>query len=1065
MLHIIKSNDVKKLTHYLAKDYGTPSQVPFELDVLCAPDAIHGRLKVELAKMMNIFVGAVKTPRHVAEQIISGFLEEGRADPNYGRDALTLAVATSIHKRINDPAFSSLRNYFGDSMTDKKVFSFAAVVGNLFGEYMMYRPHMLQEWKKNANEWQSRLFQDVIALLGENHFGAQALNVIRNLASGQFQNTKLPPRIFVFGISNLPPLLLQLFAAISGYSNVFMYVISPSTEFFAYDGKDNKDEDTNSILQLLGRQAGYFQGALIDIAQQVPVIEVDDFLPSEGTTILSRLQKSVLQNTPLRLDGVTQADNSIQFHQCASVAREIDELKNVILHSVEKDKMLPSDIVVMAPNINNYAAHIESAFSDSSIPFSIADRTKSEAAGVVEAIVQLLDLVDGRLGLREVFTLLDNESVCKRFSLSRDDVKKCFLWCKEAKIKSCIDPRHRSKMGLIPCKENTWRFGLERLFLGVAMESFSLFQGVSALSGFVGTDVPILGRLTHFLETLFSFVALCEGVKSVSDWCHALEQAVAHLFDEEIEADTLVHFRTTLQHLKHGTIVAEFKKEVDFDGFRSLLKGKFSSIQFHSSGSSGIRFSSFRYLRGERCKLVALIGMRDGGFPVEQRTPSFDLISSHPKPQDKDAKHDGYQMFLESILGAIDKFFIFCSGDTARQEGTDVLCIPARELKNQIERSLASPVLRQFSEECVYQHPANSFNSIYFDTRFPKFFSYRSTDLFAARAQQQQMNHQVDVVSTLGDHTEALSKTPAAQDVVTAMSVRDFLRFWKNPLSFYLQEKLGFTFRRIEESPSDEAPINLSGLDEWTVGKIIVDGVLQQKNFRELQLLIRSLGVAPAGNLGNFFSQRTYDRAVKIADRAKDIIQNYTEEQSGIDIMLKTAKGQLRLYGMIDNVWGGTMLSYSYSLLKHSHLLNSWLKHLLHVYTSASAEKVKTISIFRNGDYGEQVSFTARPDENRLTLNQIAEFTLNGLTEPIPFLPDFSAVYAERSKKMDLNTQQAFLQRTLHIMERQLRDDASLEGRCLFEMDIFANNGARFHHLSTAVMQPLFECVQKQVLK
>src|SRR5262249_4240890 len=155
--------------------------------------------------------------------------------------------------------------------------------------------------------------------------------------------------------------------------------------------------------------------------------------------------------------------------------REIEVLRDVVLSLLDADETLaPEDIVVMAPDIEQYAPFVEAVFavepSDPTYgPFRVADRAVRRTREVVDALLAWLEVAGGRFGASEVLDLLGHAAVRERFGLNEPDVERLRAWVQESGIRWGADAEHRGDVGQPRFAETTWAFGLDRLLLGWAM--------------------------------------------------------------------------------------------------------------------------------------------------------------------------------------------------------------------------------------------------------------------------------------------------------------------------------------------------------------------------------------------------------------------------------------------------------------------------------------------------------------------------------------------------------------------------------------------------------------------
>jgi exodeoxyribonuclease V gamma subunit len=113
-------------------------------------------------------------------------------------------------------------------------------------------------------------------------------------------------------------------------------------------------------------------------------------------------------------------DESIRFHIAHGPQREVEILHDQLLAAFNDDPTLrPRDVIVMVPDIEAYAPHIQAVFgllerSDPRyIPFSVADRGQRAADPLVGALQTLLGLPQSRFTVSDLLDLLDALRHCR----------------------------------------------------------------------------------------------------------------------------------------------------------------------------------------------------------------------------------------------------------------------------------------------------------------------------------------------------------------------------------------------------------------------------------------------------------------------------------------------------------------------------------------------------------------------------------------------------------------------------------------------------------------------------
>ncbi|MBU1429404.1 exodeoxyribonuclease V subunit gamma [Myxococcota bacterium] len=184
-----------------------------------------------------------------------------------------------------------------------------------------------------------------------------------------------------------------------------------------------------------------------------------------------------------------------------SAARPEEVALEVIRASMAELRLEPRDVLIAVEDVERVAAAFSATFAGV-LPLQIADRPTYAAHPVGAALAHTLRVLRGRLRASEVLALLAEPPIQARFSLKSADFERLEVWLDEAQVRWGADGAHREALRLPRFEEQTWRFGLDRLILGVAMTSGPRMFGGVLPEGEVEGETALLGRFVDFVEQL-----------------------------------------------------------------------------------------------------------------------------------------------------------------------------------------------------------------------------------------------------------------------------------------------------------------------------------------------------------------------------------------------------------------------------------------------------------------------------------------------------------------------------------------------------------------------------------
>ncbi len=540
MLFVHRSNRVERLVEALGDVVAESPPGPFEAETII----VQGRgmerwLSMELSRRFGVWANpAFPFPRGYLLGLFRDMLgADEEALRRYEPESLTWAVAARLPALLDRPAFGPLSSYLARQPGAARLLSLSDRIARTFDDYVVFRPRMIEGWQERCDgTWQSQLWRRLVDDFGDVHVAALAKRLVERLEREPSAEST-PARISIFGVSTLAPLYLEIFAKLALVTQVHLFVLSPSHQYWAdlqsrrevvrrwSAGETGEDEDLdtvlareegNRLLASLGRIGREFQGVLEATADYQDAELYDD--PGEvggDPTALQVLQSDMLElihRSPRSEDQprpFEPADDSIVVHSCHGPMREVQVLYDQLRGMFDRDPSLrPRDVIVMTPDIDAYAPFIEAVFEGSAgagIPHRIADRKPSATSDIFDAFREVLAVLGGRMTATEIVDLLRLAPLRRQLGFSEGEIEVAREWVDRVAVRWGMDAEHRSELGHPRIDQNTWEFGLRRLFLGYAMgDGTDLeFADTAGYSDIEGGDAEVLGKLAELCERLF----------------------------------------------------------------------------------------------------------------------------------------------------------------------------------------------------------------------------------------------------------------------------------------------------------------------------------------------------------------------------------------------------------------------------------------------------------------------------------------------------------------------------------------------------------------------------------
>ena len=218
-------------------------------------------------------------------------------------------------------------------------------------------------------------------------------------------------------------------------------------------------------------------------------------------------------------------DNTLRVHSCHGRARQVEVVREAVLHLLAADPSLePRDVIVMCPDIELFAPLVNAAFGPAALAGApelraLAHRSLRQTNPLSALAAHLLELAGGRVTAAQVVDLISREPVCRRFGFDEDDLSQIERWLAATGVRWGLDGDHRQAWHLDGLEAGTWRAGLDRLLLGVAMAGHGdLFGGVLPYGDLSSSEISLAGRFAEFIERLKSALDGLAGPVTPSGW-------------------------------------------------------------------------------------------------------------------------------------------------------------------------------------------------------------------------------------------------------------------------------------------------------------------------------------------------------------------------------------------------------------------------------------------------------------------------------------------------------------------------------------------------------------------
>ena len=955
----------------------------------------------------------------------------------FNKQSMSWKLMTLLPQLLEREDFTLLRHYLTDDSDKRKLFQLSSKAADLFDQYLVYRPDWLAQWETGhlvegggeAQAWQAPLWKALVEYtdeLGQPRWHRANLyqRFIETLESATTCPPGLPSRVFICGISALPPVYLQALQALGKHIEIHLLFTNPCRYYWgdikdpAYLAKlltrqrrhsfedrelplfrdsenagqlfnsDGEQDVGNPLLASWGKLGRDYIYLLSDLESSQ---ELDAFVDVTPDNLLHNIQSDILELENRAVAGVNieefsrsdnkrpldPLDSSITFHVCHSPQREVEVLHDRLLAMLEEDPTLtPRDIIVMVADIDSYSPFIQAVFgsapADRYLPYAISDRRARQSHPVLEAFISLLSLPDSRFVSEDVLALLDVPVLAARFDITEEGLRYLRQWVNESGIRWGIDDDNVRELELPATGQHTWRFGLTRMLLGYAMESAQgEWQSVLPYDESSGLIAELVGHLASLLMQLNIWRRGLAQERPLEEWLPVCRDMLNAFFLPDAETEAAM----TLIEQQWQAIIAEglgaqYGDAVPLSLLRDELAQRLDQERISQRFLAGpVNICTLMPMRSIPFKVVCLLGMNDGVYPRQLAPLGFDLMSQKPKRGDRSRRDDDRYLFLEALISAQQKLYISYIGRSIQDNSERFPSVLVQELIDYIGQSHYLPGDEALncdeSEARVKAHLTCHHTRMPFDPQ-----NYQPGNL------QSYAREWLPAASQAGKaHSEFVQPLPFT--LPETVPLETLQRFWAHPVRAFFQMRLQVNFRTEDSEIPDTEPFILEGLSRYQINQQLLNVLVEQDDAERLFRRFRAAGDLPYGAFGEIFWETQCQEMQQLADRV------IACRQPGQSMEIDLACNGVQITGWLPQVQPDGLLRWRPSLLSVAQGMQLWLEHL--VYCASGGNGESRLFLRKDGEW----RFPPLAAEQALHyLSQLIEGYREGMSAPLLVLPE-----------------------------------------------------------------------------
>ncbi len=1033
MLNIVQSNRMEALLSQLLThlDAHKPASIFAEQTVLVQSPGMSQWLTIHLAHQQGVCAQvAFPLPSSFIWRLYQTLLPNVPEQSAFNKANMAWKLFELLPSLLADDDFAPLANYLANTHDLTKRFALCEKIADVFDQYLMYRPEWVLAWEQGEQaptgladddadlRWQSKLWQALFQTTqdkGQSHYHRANLHQGLLQAIEHAEQSQLPERLDIFGISAIPRLQLDVFSKLAERIDVNLYFFNPSPHYwgdvvdektrakidanYALKPELDKDADThffvgNPLLSSFGKLGRDYLEQLIERDAQWH----DAFKTDFAENALGVLQQEIhdlafkgraLEPSPLWYvseEGkipLSLSDSSIQFATCHSALREVEALHDYLLTLLSKDKTLtPKDIIVMMPDVASYAPLIDAVFgrfygTEKAIPYAIADRTVAEEKPVLQSFLTLSQLPTLRFGKTEMLDLLLVPAISERFDLTQHDLTQISVWLDEVAVKWGFDGEHKASLGQAGLPLNTWHLGIQRLVLGAHFSADDAYNGIYGHSAIEGRDTEVAGALLAFLAKLNhyknklskaqSLASFATHLTALADDFYQRDDALAREFSE------LDNAIATLQtHYEQG----DYQGEVDAALVHKVLEGALSQQGVGQRFLIGrVNFCTLMPMRAVPFKQVCLLGMNDADYPRNVVPTGFDLLNKTPRQKgDRSRKLDDRYLFLEALLSARDALYISYVGNSCVDNSVRLPSLLVSELMDTLSRVF---YLEGDNSEGVVNHLTRKHHLQPFH---PDYYTDSALQSYDPTWLSDEVNASSKDAAVATDGMSVASQFNQIDDVIFGLTKAQ---------RCYFERVLGIKLDNLDAEAEDDEPFVTDHLTRYQIFGHLVQCALNDTPVDEAQLLQQ--GALPHGQGGKLTLNAFKEQLTPFIETVRALLPNERNEGAlEVNLHFALSSGDFNLQGWL-SVYQNQQLLYRPADLKGKDLISAYIQHLCaNAITPTNTALVALNQHLTLAPMAEDVA--------REQLMDLLELYISAHQAPLPFIAQTSYSFATKGQ-------------------------------------------------------------------
>ncbi len=908
-------------------------------------------------------------------------------------------------------------------------------IAEIFDDYILYRPEIIKQWlsknpkktsrKVNVNKnvlWQEILFNLLHEKINKDPFCIQVEKAIKVLKKEDISNLDCPKNLYIYGLSSLAPLQIDLIQAFSKVINIKIYLISPCNDLWQrcearrlqFRNTWNTPPDRQWLLDsprleaFLGRMGAEFQQLLegsgeyqLGERNEEDIFSLTaDISANKGNkpTILEQLQQELLSTKSENILTKEKSDKSLLFLKAPGKYRQVELIRDHILQLFANDKSLqPRDILIITPQIDSYSAIFTSVFNNinhdtTHLPWVITDKSQEDKVGLIHFILNILEISASRLTASIFESLLTNPALQKQQKISIEEVSGITKSLQAAGFTWGLDSSERFGE-----ETHSLCWCLERILLGLVLpdDPINGIRNISPYSDNISNTELIKAWTT--LSKLCNYIDEIRSKRSCKEWIKLITSLIEDLFGDGGEWAWEAQLLLTIVN-NWGLIIVDCELEIDCLVVKDVITKALSSTNGKFGHRTGkVTISALEPMRAIPHKIIIVMGLESRTFPRIDYRKSFNLLERKRELGDPNQYDKDRYSLLEALISTRQNLLLSWNSKDEKTGEDLAPPSPVQQWLNYLKIKLGPNTFK----DILIEPPANPLDHFNFiKTEDSQIMSCDRKNLEARKWLEKSIQTK-KISLALPIHWEA----PKERNL-KASSFEKTKEWLLNPQKTWLKEN-EIQSKEFVNLIEDNDLLELSELDRY-------------------KLLKRRLEDSDITNIKDIkdninYWEETYSGKGILPPKASGLIEEGLLEErwknliSAVHANGEITKRSIEMQELEGEFYfgGNNLILIEVGSLNYKTIMNGWLNHLY--LSSNSTFNSKTLIISKKANYSKTKDFEVTMEilpintqEAAEALREISLIAAAGRKNCWPIPPESGLAYALATKETNKKKQDIF---------------------------------------------------------